>query len=931
MKIRWRQTDVCQRLQHTLADHGPAALRGDQAAQRHLEECDECFQMLEALTALDAGFEAMPQVDAPDELVESLLERLPAPAAGAEEQAEAPTEVPGRSWAEAAGHGARAFFGPGQLRLKAAVAFALVVAIAPLVMFRTASQVPDARLAGFSARAVLPEAERGAGEQVGAGPALANTDDDRDGRSNLPAAGPVYEELRRLRTREELEALRDARARGLRQKLEAQGVLESEETVVVTPEPITVTRAYAFQDSVSADSPGVELKEHKRIVPATDVPTTATEGAKDDDAAKKEVFRKTDTYGGDGVQSAMEDFGDKELRMQFLDRRREEMGPPPGGLEGWEQAAWPTTGDDEATPADSKGQKRSSQAPAEPLEETVVVVSEIPVDMLHPPVADPAPAPEPVVDPERQAARWFLAERDDVQVTGPPATGYWTNTYVPGDPVLRYLQARLAGRDRSSLSVGGPEAPRLHDDARRTTQPFDPPPDAALALQLHSDRAAVEGETRMLVQVGLAGTPRRGGRRPAMNVALVLDLGGAIPAATGAGMIGLAGAFAEARDLGDRFRLIAAGPGGGELVTPDDFRHGPVTVATQDVVVAHDPAAGPPIDLVEALRLAIRRVAAGDDPSAPLGSSAIVLATSRRLGADVAALAELAHDSAVAGIPVSVVGTGDGVDVAELDRLALAGQGSRRLLRDGAEAPGLVDRELAAAGRAVARAVRLRIQLAPGVRLFDVVGSSRHDASGAERVRQAERAIDQRLARNLGLTADRGDDEAGIQIVIPTFYAGDHHAILLDVVVPGPGPVADVTVRFKDLVQLDNAVTRARLAVPRGEGGRGPLECTVLKNYLAHQLREVLEEAAGEVALGGPDNAAEYLASHRRLLAGLRIELAGFDRDPDVDRDLAMLDDYIRVLRGGDETPERHQYLADSLRYAGLLKVLPAPMPVGGG
>ena len=45
-----------------------------------------------------------------------------------------------------------------------------------------------------------------------------------------------------------------------------------------------------------------------------------------------------------------------------------------------------------------------------------------------------------------------------------------------------------------------------------------------------------------------------------------------------------------------------------------------------------------------------------------------------------------------------------------------------------AQSAGLVDRELSAAARVIARAVRLRIRLAPGVRLVDVVGSERLDA-----------------------------------------------------------------------------------------------------------------------------------------------------------------------------------------------------------
>ena len=103
------------------------------------------------------------------------------------------------------------------------------------------------------------------------------------------------------------------------------------------------------------------------------------------------------------------------------------------------------------------------------------------------------------------------------------------------------------------------------------------------------------------------------------------------------------------------------------------------------------------------------------------------------------------------------------------------------------------------------------IRLAPGVQLVDVIGSQRLDEGRAQEVRDAEQSIDQRLSRNLGIETDRGLDEEGIQMVIPSFYADDAHVVLLDVVAPGPGPVADVTVRYKDLVHMKNGVARAHL------------------------------------------------------------------------------------------------------------------------
>ena len=229
---------------------------------------------------------------------------------------------------------------------------------------------------------------------------------------------------------------------------------------------------------------------------------------------------------------------------------------------------------------------------------------------------------------------------------------------------------------------------------------------------------------------------------------------------------------------------------------------------------------------------AVARVAEGDDSEAALGSSAVVLLTAASLGADLAALERAAHSSAVAGIPVSVIGVGPDVLMAELERLALAGQGNRRLIAQVTEVEKVIESELTAASQVVARALRLRIRLAPGVKLVGVIGSDRLGSQAADRVRAAERSVDQRLARNLGIESDRGEDEDGIQIVIPAFYAGDAHVVLLDVVAPGPGPLGDVTLRYKDLVHSRNGVASARAELSRREREPGSLQNNVVKNLL---------------------------------------------------------------------------------------------------
>ena len=95
------------------------------------------------------------------------------------------------------------------------------------------------------------------------------------------------------------------------------------------------------------------------------------------------------------------------------------------------------------------------------------------------------------------------------------------------------------------------------------------------------------------------------------------------------------------------------------------------------------------------------------DLSSPAGVTALVDAMKARS-------LDILVNNAGAGVDFDLA---EPIDLDAVDRLTLAGQGNRRLLANAGEAPSVVDRELHSASRVVARAVRLRIRLAPGVRL----------------------------------------------------------------------------------------------------------------------------------------------------------------------------------------------------------------------
>ncbi|HEY7698129.1 MAG TPA: TonB family protein, partial [Vicinamibacteria bacterium] len=463
------------------------------------------------------------------------------------------------------------------------------------------------------------------------------------------------------------------------------------------------------------------------------------------------------------------------------------------------------------------------------------------------------------------------------------ARGYWANTYVPGDPRIRSLE----------LALRGTSYPPLHLAAHPAELPLDATSTGALSLFVHADRPGISEKSRLLVQVGIRASDRQGRRRPPMNVGVVLDLPQSVSPAVAGAATALLESLESSAELGDRFRLIVTGSG--EVLAPESFRRGPLTVALQDLY-----SETPSGSLCEAMALALEKVHAGDDPTMPLGTSVVLVITGRELGSELDALSRMARASALGGVAVSAVGVGSDFDEAELERLALEGQGRRYVVDRASDGPGVIDRELSSASRTVARAIRLRIQLAEGVHLVDVLGSEPLSARESERVRAEERSIDLRLARNLGIEADRGKDEDGVQIVIPAFYAGDAHSILLDVVAEGPGPIAEVTARYKDLVQLGNTVARASLALPRSEDEPGPLQTTVENDYQEFRVAQALRAAADAVGRGDTGTASATLRRARAFA---------------LERDRSMLDDYLRFL---PQLPA--SYLRDSLRYASALK-----------
>ncbi|MEZ4435526.1 MAG: hypothetical protein R3F65_24235 [bacterium] len=434
----------------------------------------------------------------------------------------------------------------------------------------------------------------------------------------------------------------------------------------------------------------------------------------------------------------------------------------------------------------------------------------------------------------RDGRRVELAPADPDRYVEPastlPRSFYFENTYLGGN-------AAYAERLRRLDDALGP-APRPYRRAALPGQPFDAPTDAGLALTAALDQTSIDRPQRVHLQIGLQGSRRYGWRRPPLDVVLVVDA-----SAIDAGHETLIRAVTELmRRLGpqDRLGVVLAGRPPRVLAAPAAVRDLRAVLARQIEALTEPPAAAP-----DALAAAMREAgaalaaAAGDQARIP-GSGTVLVLTAAADPARVAAATEAAHALTVQGATTSVIALGG---ASGWWPVANAGHGNDH--RATPETLGAaIDAELQSISRVIARLLRVNIRLAPGVEAIRILGSRQLDEQEVRQVKAREEATDRNLSKTMGVKADRGADDDGIQTVIPYFYGGDSHVILVELWVTRPGPVAEVTLKYKDMVALDNATARAAAQLDRVPRPLGPIERRVAGNVRGFHLAEGLAAAA---------------------------------------------------------------------------------------
>jgi Ca-activated chloride channel homolog len=472
-----------------------------------------------------------------------------------------------------------------------------------------------------------------------------------------------------------------------------------------------------------------------------------------------------------------------------------------------------------------------------------------------------------------------------------PQSGVLASNFVGGSGA----QARLEDLLERGVLVSGQHV-RLEAFDELGRLPYAVPSSDAVALHADLERRElrVEGE-RVHLQIALMARQGELPARPRMDVRLVIDRSGSMQGEKWTHAIAAAHALVERLREGDTFGLVSYSDA--------------ATIDLRPARVADRRAAHAAIDRLE--------IGGGTNIDAALEAVEQVRPERRRpsdvllvvlLSDGVANVGQTNPDMLAArarglfdraGILTTTLGVGTDFDERTMLAIAREGSGSYHFVRRSADVARILTDELEERAQAVAQNLRLRIELAPGVRATRVYGSRLLAEDEARNVRATEIATDQRLARELGIARDRQrDDERGLRMHFPTFRRGDQHVVLMELEVPpgtDPASIARVSLDWKDLGRERNDHAAVAVAAPRARHGDAALASTVRqvkRTVLAFQAADALQAAAEALDRGSPAEAERAIAERIELLRAAR----DLWRDRGLDDDLRILESYQRVL-----------------------------------
>jgi len=240
----------------------------------------------------------------------------------------------------------------------------------------------------------------------------------------------------------------------------------------------------------------------------------------------------------------------------------------------------------------------------------------------------------------------------------------------------------------------------------------------------------------------------------------------------------------------------------------------------------------------------------------------------------------------------------------------------------------------------IARSLSLQINLAAGVQLFSIIGShplndaprnnsQRHSLQNQQNQQNQQNTKKQtnasrKVARTELAAQKTGDSspKSEIKIIIPKYFAGDSHVVLLDVLVESPGQIAEVSLYYKDLLFHRTALNQANLTLSHELIIPEKLQDNVSKNLLALEISQTLKLSSKLLQNENRQMALNNIVSLNNRLAKFRNATLKWRKDKELMKDEVMLSNFVTAFKTLNLDNKQHQqYLQHTLKLAAWRKL----------
>jgi Ca-activated chloride channel family protein len=518
------------------------------------------------------------------------------------------------------------------------------------------------------------------------------------------------------------------------------------------------------------------------------------------------------------------------------------------------------------TPSPSKKAAAPTAKPIGPRPPTIVPTP--PLTITTPPV----PPPPPKADYANSNA-------------------FYENTYQGGSGARDRIEDLIA----NGVMVDGKSVPldALASDYR---QPFPLPFDRAISLEAATEYRALEAKGgRTVLQVGLQGMETETPRRPPLRLSLVIDVSGSMKKEDRMIKVKDAAQTLVSKLSKDDQIAIVAFESTAKIVCEMGAAD-----RTEVKSAIESLTAGGGTNIYDGLQYGysqMSKLPTNDD-----GFRVVLLFSDGEVTAgeqDPMKFDELTRSAFASKIATTTFGVGLSFNEKLMMNISVSGKGNYHFLKDAAAADKAINGELEDYTQVVASDVLVRVKLASGVKLIRMYGAQELDAEQTAKVKADEEMLDDRAQKDLGIKEDRTkDDEDGIKTLIPQFYLGDAHVILMEVEVPagaGVRQVAEVFLKYKDSVFTRNGTEKETVTIetaPTADAQIRSLDSSVKKNILGFETGEALIESAEALREGKTLEAAKRLDDQRQLLANAASSWV----DDDLRRDAELMGKYQEVV-----------------------------------